>query len=130
MRRVILLCVVLLLAAGSAYAAVHEMTAIEAKYTPFMDWFSAEEAMKAEVPEGLSEREAEIYREAYAIGHYSALHPVHYEDMYVLNTSSGKFHYSDCINTLLIDTKNREHRYETKEQLVAQGFKPCGTCKP
>ena len=95
-----------------------------------LDWFSREAGEKATVPEGLTEAEAEIYRLGFTAGHYAALHPVHMDDMYVLNNRTRKFHYSDCLNTLLIDTPNREHSDKSRDELIAEGYSPCGSCKP
>lgn len=102
----------------------------ETVYGPNMDWFSAGEAQAAPVPDGLTEREAEIYRQGYAAGHYAALRPAYVEGMYVLNTRTKKFHLSDCKNTLMIDTPNREHFYGTKAEVLDMGYKACGFCKP
>lgn len=99
-------------------------------YVPILDWFSLEEAEKAEVPEGLTEREAEIYRAGFADGHYNALHPGYIPGTYVINTKTKKFHLTNCNTTLIIDSKNREHSTKTPEELMAQGYKPCGQCHP
>lgn len=131
MRRVIPLLMAIILAAGCAYAA-QELTqkAIEEKYAPDMDWFSAECAMETVIPDGLSEREVEIYRMAYADGHFDALHPAYVEGRYVLNTKTKKFHYTNCYETLLIDSANREHLYEDRDTLIYKGYKPCKKCNP
>ena len=60
------------------------------------DWYALEQSQKAVLPEGLTEREAEIYRAGYANGHYDALHPAFIEGLYVLNTKTKKFHLSNC----------------------------------
>ena len=99
-------------------------------YVPVLDWFSLEEAEKAEVPERLTEREAEIYRAGFADGHYSALHPDYVPGTYVINTKTKKFHLTNCNTTLTIDSKNREHTTKKPEELIAQGYKPCGQCHP
>ena len=99
-------------------------------YVPILDWFSLEEAEKAEVPEWLTEREAEIYRAGFADGHYNALHPGYIPGTYVINTKTKKFHLTNCNTTLIIDSKNREHSTKTPEELMAQGYKPCGQCHP
>lgn len=127
MRRIVLLIFVLMLIC-SAWAITSDD--IRSKYEPNMDWFSAGEAMDAAIPEGLSEREVELFRMAYALGHYHAMHPEHEEGVYVLNTRTKKFHYTECKNTLLIDTPNREHSRETKEALIIKGYESCGSCKP
>ena len=56
------------------------------------DWFAKQSAEEAMLPEGLTEREAEIYRAAYANGFYDALHPAYIEGKYMLNTKTKKFH--------------------------------------
>ena len=99
-------------------------------YVPILDWFSLEEAEKAELPEGLTEREAEIYRAGYADGHYNALHPGYVPGTYVINQKTKKFHLTNCNTTLVIDSENRLHTTKTPEELMAQGYKPCGQCHP
>ena len=99
-------------------------------YVPILDWFSLEEAEKAEIPEGLTERKAEIYRAGFADGHYNALHPAYIPGTYVINTKTKKFHLTNCNTTLIIDSKNREHSTKTPEELMAQGYKPCGQYHP
>ena len=99
-------------------------------YVPILDWFSLEEAEKAEVPEGLTEREVEMYRAGYADGHYNALHPGYVPGTYVINTKTKKFHLTSCNTTLIIDSENRAHSTQTPEELMAQGYTPCGQCHP
>ena len=93
------------------------------------DWYALEQSQKAVLPEGLTEREAEIYRAGYANGHYDALHPAFIEGLYVLNTKTKKFHLSNCPNTLLISTENRAHSTLTPEELMGK-YQPCGQCHP
>ena len=52
------------------------------------------------------------------------------ETAYVLNTSSKKFHLPDCAGASTIKAENREEYSGAREELVEQGYKPCGTCKP
>lgn len=49
---------------------------------------------------------------------------------YVLNTSSKKFHYPWCEGVTRLSSKNRHDTNLSREELIAQGFSPCGTCKP
>jgi len=49
---------------------------------------------------------------------------------FVLNTGSRKFHRPDCPGIGQISEKNRDEFTGTREELVAQGYAPCGTCKP
>ena len=95
-------------------------------------WFSMQAAEETLIPDGLSTREAEIYRAGYANGHYDALHPAFVEGLYVINTKTKKFHLSNCMTTLMIETENRKHVTDkTPEELMEQeGYKPCGNCHP
>ncbi|MCI8478384.1 MAG: DNA/RNA non-specific endonuclease [Oscillospiraceae bacterium] len=52
------------------------------------------------------------------------------ETTYILNTSSKKFHLPDCGSTEKISAGNKETYTGTREDLVAQGYEPCGACKP
>jgi len=49
---------------------------------------------------------------------------------YVLNTSSKKFHSPDCSGATDMKEENRQDYTGSRELLVAQGFEPCGQCKP
>ena len=49
---------------------------------------------------------------------------------YVLNLSSRKFHLPDCASVDTIREENRQDYTGTREDLIAQGYTPCGSCKP
>ena len=49
---------------------------------------------------------------------------------YVLNTSSHKFHLPSCSSVEAMSEKNRENYHGTREELLAQGYEPCGSCNP
>lgn len=52
------------------------------------------------------------------------------ETDYVLNTSSKKFHRLDCSSVDSMSEKNRQEYHGTREELIAQGYEPCGSCNP
>lgn len=49
---------------------------------------------------------------------------------YVLNTNSMKFHKPDCASVEDMSSKNRQDYTGTREDLIAQGYSPCGACNP
>lgn len=49
---------------------------------------------------------------------------------YVLNTNSHKFHRSDCTGISDMKESARQNYKGTRENLIAQGYAPCGKCKP
>lgn len=49
---------------------------------------------------------------------------------YVLNTNSHKFHRSDCTGISDMKESARQNYKGTRENLIAQGYTPCGKCKP
>ncbi len=49
---------------------------------------------------------------------------------YVLNTNTGKFHYSDCRSAKQIKDKNKAYFHGTREEVIGQGYSPCGNCNP
>lgn len=49
---------------------------------------------------------------------------------YVLNTNSKKFHYPDCGSVKQMSDKNRQDVVANREELIAQGYDPCGNCNP
>lgn len=52
------------------------------------------------------------------------------EREYVLNTSSHKFHLPDCPAVDTMSEKNKEEYFGTREDLIVQGYKSCGSCNP
>lgn len=49
---------------------------------------------------------------------------------YVLNTSSHKFHRPDCSAVETMSEKNKEEYHGTREELIEEGYDPCGICNP
>ena len=49
---------------------------------------------------------------------------------YILNTNSKKFHNPDCSYAANISAKNRQEYNGTRDDLINQGYSPCGSCKP
>lgn len=56
--------------------------------------------------------------------------PVPVGPYYVLNTSSKKFHDPNCGSVEQISVSNKDYATGTAEELVAEGYAPCGSCKP
>ena len=52
------------------------------------------------------------------------------EKTYILNTSSHKFHDPGCPGIAQIKEKNKKTFTGTREEILARGYTPCGTCKP
>ena len=52
------------------------------------------------------------------------------EVTYILNTSSKKFHDPSCSGAEDIKESNKEVFTGSREELIAQGYSPCGRCKP
>ena len=50
--------------------------------------------------------------------------------VYVVNTSSGKFHLESCGQWESIKEENRETFTTTRSQMLAWSFEPAGCCKP
>lgn len=49
---------------------------------------------------------------------------------YILNTNTKKFHYPSCSSAALIKDKNKAQSNKSREELIAEGYSPCGVCKP
>lgn len=52
------------------------------------------------------------------------------EQEYVLNTNSRKFHLPDCSGAVTISEANRQEYTGSRDALIAEGYEPCGRCKP
>ena len=49
---------------------------------------------------------------------------------YILNTNSKKFHKLDCSSVSTMKEESKQEFQGTRKQLEAQGYTPCGICKP
>lgn len=49
---------------------------------------------------------------------------------YILNTSSRKFHLPDCSSVSSMKEENKSTYTGSREDLIEQGYEPCGQCKP
>jgi hypothetical protein len=52
------------------------------------------------------------------------------EITYVLNINTKKIHKPTCTHAKNLSAEKRKETDLTKEELIAQGYSPCGTCKP
>lgn len=52
------------------------------------------------------------------------------QEKYILNQNTGKFHYPDCSSVSDIKPQNRAEFEGTREELIEQGYDPCGRCRP
>ncbi|MGN0311806.1 MAG: DNA/RNA non-specific endonuclease [Lachnospiraceae bacterium] len=52
------------------------------------------------------------------------------ETIYILNTNTKKFHRTSCASVEDISKKNKKTVTESREQLVSDGYSPCGNCNP
>ena len=49
---------------------------------------------------------------------------------YILNTNTHRFHYPDCSSVRDMKEKNKREYQGAREELIEQGYQPCGVCKP
>lgn len=56
--------------------------------------------------------------------------PATNSSFYVLNTSSKKFHYPDCSSVGRMSPNNYAESTQSRDELIAQGYEPCGNCDP
>lgn len=56
--------------------------------------------------------------------------PTPNERDYVLNSNTLKFHYPTCSSVKDIKEGNRKDVHATRDSIIAQGYAPCGKCKP
>ncbi len=50
--------------------------------------------------------------------------------VYVLNTNSMRFHYPSCSSVSQMAPHNKKQVKATRQELIEQGYKPCGNCEP
>lgn len=49
---------------------------------------------------------------------------------YICNTNTKKFHYPTCSSVKRMSDKNKWEVTTTREDLISQGYDPCGNCNP
>lgn len=52
------------------------------------------------------------------------------KENYVLNISNDKFHTPDCSSVETIKDKNKQKVTMNRDELIANGYSPCGKCNP
>ena len=52
------------------------------------------------------------------------------EPQYVCNTNTKKFHYPGCDSVKQMNESNRMNTNLSRDELIAQGYQPCGNCRP
>ena len=81
-----------------------------------------EPSQKAEIPPSPVEAKLEMEAEA-----EPEPEP---EITYILNKNTKKFHKSSCRSAKQISPKNYGESYDTRDEVLARGYSPCGNCKP
>lgn len=49
---------------------------------------------------------------------------------YILNTNTHKFHYPECSSVDTMNESNKEYFTGSRDELISQGYDPCGRCHP
>lgn len=49
---------------------------------------------------------------------------------YIVNTNTGKFHYPSCGSVKKMKESNKMYYNGTRDELISQGYDPCGNCHP
>ena len=49
---------------------------------------------------------------------------------YVLNTNTKRFHYPDCQSVSDMKESNKQYYQGSRDDLINQGYKACGNCRP
>lgn len=52
------------------------------------------------------------------------------KQQYVLNTNTKKFHVPDCSSAKGTKPENKKTVTDTRENIIKDGYSPCGNCKP
>lgn len=52
------------------------------------------------------------------------------EQTYIININTRKFHLPSCNSVESISEQNKKEYVGTREDLIEQGYEPCGNCRP
>ncbi len=91
---------------------------------------AARAAKSAEVPAGLSDHEAEIWRLGFAAGFDAGIFADQDEQDYILNRNSKKFHWPGCEGVANMKPENRVEFHGTRDAILSMGYVPCKICMP
>lgn len=91
--------------------------------TPSDDWKSGNEEMGAEGQDG-------TVTIAETVTSGSEKNSPDSADTYILNTHTLKFHRTDCEAVEKMSEQNKEVSHLSREELIGQGYSPCGACRP
>lgn len=108
-----------------------------AQFSKNLSPVALEAASKAKMPDGiqaeaLTQLERELFELGYAMG-YDDMRNISLQpeaQIYVLNTKSMKFHDPSCSGVKNMKEENKLEITCTRDELIEQGYEPCGTCKP
>lgn len=90
---------------------------------PSDDWKSGNEEMGAEGQDG-------TVTIAETVTSGSEKNSPDSADTYILNTHTLKFHRTDCEAVEKMSERNKEVSHLSREELIKEGYSPCGACKP
>ena len=80
--------------------------------------YNVQPGVEIDYETGENWRDADYYEDDDAVG------------MYILNTSSMKFHYDGCDGAYNMNSNNRKVYEGPRSVLINQGYEPCGNCRP
>ncbi|MBR6529258.1 MAG: DNA/RNA non-specific endonuclease [Firmicutes bacterium] len=80
--------------------------------------YNVQPGVEIDYETGENWRDADYYEDDEAVG------------MYILNTSSMKFHYDGCDGAYNMNSNNRKVYEGPRSVLINQGYEPCGNCRP
>lgn len=56
--------------------------------------------------------------------------PENEEAVYIINTNTRRFHLPSCSSVREMKESNRENFTGSREELIEEGYIPCGKCRP
>lgn len=91
---------------------------------------SPSESWKAGEPNGSSQGKENAEESPYPQAEDSLRGQGKETETYVINTNTGKFHRETCGSVEQMQEENKEYSSLSPQELEAQGYEPCGRCKP
>ena len=94
-------------------------------HEPSDDWSSGIRSLTPEETEGAGDANNMVRSAAGA-----AMLAGEEEPRYVCNSNTYKFHYPDCKSVKQMKENNKIYTGKSREELIAEGYQPCGNCHP
>ena len=97
---------------------------------PCDNWTAGNNVIPLDMTDNGSDESAGLTRQAPRLSSSTTAEETESEFQYVCNINTRKFHDPDCNSVSQMKEANRLYTNLTRDELLEEGYEPCGNCKP